>query len=91
MDIKYYKKRGAMGVVMRAYVGEDNKYRFDIKRAVAQFVARGRNHSDSKAGILETNRVFEDKQEANKFFKQVRDNDDLIPATISDWESFSVQ
>lgn len=91
MDIKYYRKRGAIGVVMRAYVGEDNKYYFDIKRAVTYFVARGRNHSDTKAGIFETNRVFEDKQEANNFFKRMRDNDNLIPATINDWESFSVQ
>lgn len=87
--VRYYKKKDSIGMVLRAYVDFEGKYRIDFKKAVTQFVARGRNHSDAKAGILETNRVFETKQEANDFFIEMRDKNNLIPAEVKDWEHFN--
>lgn len=83
---KYYK--APLGnVVARAYIDFEGKYRIDIKRMVRQY-AGSRDSSYTKAGILETNRTFADKTEANEFFRTIQQKDNLGPAEEKDWVHF---
>ena len=83
--MKFYRTNDR-GFAMRAYVDEETgEFKYDMRKRIHTFEARGRNHQIPTLDIFETHRVFTDKDEANNFFRQTKEMYPTL-APADDWE-----